>query len=72
MSEKSINFNYKTINKSSFYRNERLFKMDDIDADKILVSKKNLMIKNSFKYIVGYDDYDYFDTLCIKLPQMAR
>ena len=40
MREKSINFNNKQINKSNFYKNKRLFKKDDIDIDKILISKK--------------------------------
>ena len=40
MSEKTINFDNKKINKSNFYRNKRLFRIDDIDVDKILISKK--------------------------------
>ena len=42
MIEKTINFNNKKINKSNFYRTKRLFKIDDIDVDKILISKKEL------------------------------
>ena len=37
---KSINFDYKNINKSSFYKNKKLFRLNDIDVNKILVSKK--------------------------------
>ena len=34
--------------------------------------EKSLMVKkNSFKYIIGYDDYNYIGSLCIKLPQMT-
>ena len=40
MSGKSINFDDKNINKSSFYTNKKLFSLNDIDVDKILVSKK--------------------------------
>ena len=40
MSGKNIIFDDEKINKSSFYRNKRLFKIDDIDVNKILVSKK--------------------------------
>ena len=40
MSEKSINFDDKKINKSSFYKNKKLFNLNDIDANKILLSKK--------------------------------
>ena len=37
MSGKSINFDNKKINKSSFYRNKTLFSLNDIDLNKILV-----------------------------------
>ena len=40
MSGKNIIFNDKMINKSNFYKNMKLFKIDNIDVDKILVSKK--------------------------------
>ena len=40
MSGKSINFEDKKINKSNFYKNKKIFKIDDIDINKILASKK--------------------------------
>ena len=40
MSKKRINFDDKEINKSNFYKNKKLFKIDNIDVNKILVSKK--------------------------------
>ena len=40
MSENNITFNDRKINKSNFYRDKRLFKIDDIDVDKILISEK--------------------------------
>ena len=40
MSKKSINFDDKKINKSNFYKNKKLFKIDDIEVNKILVSKE--------------------------------
>ena len=40
MSGKSINFEDKKINKNHFYKNKKLFKIEDIDINKILVSKK--------------------------------
>ena len=40
MSGKSIIFEDKKINKSTFYKNMRLFNINDIDVNKILVSKK--------------------------------
>ena len=40
ISGKSINFGDKKINKSDFYKNRKLFKIEDIDIDKILISEK--------------------------------
>ena len=40
MSGKSINFDYKKINKSNFYKNKKIFNLHDIDVNKILVTKK--------------------------------
>ena len=66
MNGKSINFEDKKINKSTFYKNK------DLDVNKILVSKKESHgKKNSSKYFIGYNDHDEFiRTLCITLPQM--
>ena len=38
MSGKNINFDDK-VNKSNFYKSKRLFKIDDIDVNRISVSK---------------------------------
>ena len=53
-----LNFNNKNIKKSDFYnRNKKIFNIDDIDVNKILVSKKEQYGKyNSFKYFIGYND----------------
>ena len=58
MNRKSINFNSKNIEKSDFYnKNKKIFNIDDIDVNKILVCKKDQHGKyNSFKYIIGYND----------------
>ena len=40
MSEKSVSFGDKNISKSNFYKNKELFKIDNIDVNKILVSEK--------------------------------
>ena len=45
MSGKSINFDDEKINKSNFDRKKKLFKTDDTDVDKILVSKKKHMLQ---------------------------
>ena len=58
ISGKSMSFGDKKIKKSNLYKNKRLFKINDIDANKVVVSKKkkNHMTQKSFKYIIGYDD----------------
>ena len=40
MSGKNINFDEKRINISNFYENKKIFKIDGIDVNKILVPKK--------------------------------
>ena len=70
MSEKSINFDDKKTNKSSFYKNKKLFSLNVIDVNKILVSKKESHgTKNSLKYFIEYDG-DVIRPLCTLLPQM--
>ena len=72
MSVKNINFNDKKIRKSDFYKNKKIFQIDDIIANNILVSRKESYgNKNSFKYFIGYNDNDIIRRLCIKLPQMT-
>ena len=72
MSGKYINFNDKKNQKSDFYKNKKIIKIDDTDANKILVSKKEPYdTKNSFKYFIGYNDNDVIRPLCVKLPQMT-
>ena len=41
MTGKNINFDDKKIRKSDFYKNKKLNRIDDIDVNNILVSKKN-------------------------------
>ena len=48
MSVKSIIFDNKKIEIKDFYKNKKLFKIDDIDVDKILVSKKEYGTIKSF------------------------
>ena len=61
----------KKINKNTFYKNKKLFNIYDLDANKILVSKKESYgTKSSLKYFIGYNDDDAIRPLCIKLPQM--
>ena len=60
MSKKSINFDDKKINESNFYIKKKLFKIDDIDVNKIVVSKtepygtKKLPSKNNAGILKQY------------------
>ena len=73
MNGKNINFNNRKIKKSDFYKkNKKTFNIDDIDVNKILVSKKEAYGKNnSFIYFIGYNDNDFITPLCIKLSKMT-
>ena len=68
MNGKSISFDDTKINKSTFYKNKKLFDIHDLDANKILVSKKESYgAKHSRKCFIGYNDDDAIRPLCIKL-----
>ena len=72
MSGKGINFDDKKINKSNFYKNKKLFNLNDRAVNKIIISKKESYgTKNSLKYFTGYNDDDVIRPLCINLPQMT-
>ena len=69
MNGKNINFDNKNIKKSNFYnKNKKIFNIDDIDANKILVSKKEQYGKYiSFKYFIGYNDNDVIRALYLSI-----
>ena len=52
MSGKSINFDDKKINESSFYKNNKLFNIHVLDVNKILVSKKESYGKKILKHFI--------------------
>ena len=69
MSGEIINFNDKKIKKYTFYKNKKINRIEDIDVNKILVSKKEpYSNKNSLKNFIGYNDNDIIRPLCIRLP----
>ena len=72
MSTKNINFDDKKRKKTEFYKNKKVFQIDDIDVNKILVSKKEPYGKNnSLIYFIGYNDNDVIRPLCLKLLKMT-
>ena len=63
MNRNSIDFDDKISDK-------KIFNIDSIDIDKILVSKKVSYGKNnSFKYFIGYNANDIIGQLFVKLPK---
>ena len=71
MSTNIINFSNKKIKKSDFYnKNKKIFNINDIDVNKILVSKKEIYDKyNLFKYFIGYNYNDVIRPLYLLLIQ---
>ena len=71
MNGKSIKSDNKNIKKSDFYNeNKKIFNIDDIDANKILISKKEQYGEyNSFKYFIGYNDNNVIRPLYLFLLQ---
>ena len=70
MNKKNIDFNDKKIKKTEFYKNKKFFNIDDIDVNKILVSKKEPYGKNnSLIYFIGYNDNDAIRPLFLRLSK---
>ena len=71
MSEKTINFGDKKIDKKDFYNNKKQFNIKDIDINKILIFKPESYDKNNVrKYIIGYSD-NTIRPLQLFLPKMT-
>ena len=71
MSKRSINFDNKKIKISDFYKNIKIFNIDEIDVNKILISKKEPYgAKGAFKYFIGFNDNDIIRPLYLSLPEM--
>ena len=65
-------FQSQKILKSDFYKNKKVVKIDNINVNKILVSKEEpYATKNLFKYFIGYNDNYTIKPLRIKLPQIT-
>ena len=71
MSTNIINFSNKKIKKSDFYnKNKKIFNTNDIDVNKILVSKKEIYDKyNLFKYFIGYNYNDVIRPLYLFISE---
>ena len=76
MKGKSINYDDKKIKKCDFCKKKKKkkkkFNIDDIDVNKILISKKEPYHKNnSLIYFVGYNDNDAIRPSCLKVSKMT-
>ena len=72
MNTNNINIDDKKIKKREFYQNKKAFHIDNINVNKILVSKKEPYgTKNALKYFFGYNDNDVIRPFCLRLPQMT-
>ena len=70
MNTKNINVDDRKIKKTEFYKNKKIFNIDDIDVNKMLVSKKEPYGKNnSLTYFIGYNYNDVNRPLCLKLSK---
>ena len=69
---KNINFDDKKIEKTEFYKNKKVFQIDNIDFNKKLVSKKESYgTKNVLRYFIKYNDNDFIRPLCLRLSKMT-
>ena len=74
MSTKNINFNDKKKSKKVTFtkKKQKIFNINDIDVNKILVSKKEPYGKNnSLIYFIGYNNNDVIRPLCLKLSRFC-
>ena len=72
MSGNSFIFDDKKFKESDFYKNKKIFNINDIDVNNILVSKKEKYGKyNSFKHFIGYNDNNVIKPLYLELSQMT-
>ena len=68
---KENKFWQKNNQKSDFCKNKKVFYIDNIDVNKILVSKKEPYgTKNALKCFIGYNDNDIIRPLCLRFPRM--
>ena len=58
-----------TKNSTKFYNNKKQFNIEDIDINKILISKPETYENNMRKYILGYND-NTISPLQLFLPKM--
>ena len=72
MSKNSIKFDGQKIKRDDFYKNRKIFNMNDIDANKILIFKKEKYGNyDSFQHFIEYSDNNVIKPVYLELPQMT-
>ena len=69
MSKNSIKFDDKKIKKSDFYKNKKIFDINNTDVNNILVSKKEKYGK--YDSFIRYNDNNVIEPLYLELPEMT-
>ena len=69
MSGKNINFGDKKIEKSYFYKNKKIFNIDE--KEQYVSKKEPYGTKKALKCFIGYNDNDAIRPLCLRLLQMT-
>ena len=72
MEQEAIYFRENGIIISAFHKNKKPININEVDVERIALSDKKSLNKNSFKYFIGYrhEGNTFPSSLCIELPQM--
>ena len=72
MKQEGISFRENGIIKNVFHKNEKPININEVDIERIALSDKKSLSKDSLKYFIGYrhDGNAFPSSLCIKVPQM--
>ena len=71
MSEHSIKFGDKEVDKKEFYSSKEAILLNSVDLSKIVVSNRCKINDTTYKYFCGYLNNDFIQPLCVILPQMS-
>ena len=70
MSEKTLKFDNIRVSKKEFRKSKQQINSSLVNLDQIVVSDKFKHSDDSFKYFIGYKEYEIIKLLYIILPQM--
>ena len=72
MEQEAIYFRENGIIISAFHKNKKPININEVDVERIALSDKKSLSKDSFKYFIGYrhEGNAFPSPLCIKIPQI--